>query len=98
VFQALINKYGANPTISKWDNRLTLSATENQDEFNAVLGSRNGAGSAYFLLTYKSELGAKTINKVDIWVPNIPFPVTGTSAEGGPDAAKIMLLFYVTAP
>lgn len=97
MFQALINKYGANPTIGKWDNRLTLDATENQNEFNAVLGSPNGAGTAYFLITHKGQLGVKSINKIDIWVPNIPFTVVGTSPAGA-DAVKIMLLFYVTAP
>ena len=51
-------------SVSKWDNRLILSLTKNQNEFNAILGSYNGVGSTYFLLTYKSEVGVRT--KVNI--------------------------------
>lgn len=98
VFQALRNAYGGSPTIGVWANRLTLTESDNPTEFHAVLGSPNGAGSAYFLLTHKGKLGIKTINKVDVFVPTIPFTVTGTTGGGIANTAKIMLLFYVDSP
>ncbi|KAL1844146.1 hypothetical protein VTK73DRAFT_2641 [Phialemonium thermophilum] len=96
VFQALRNSFpGAAPTIGTWGSRLTLTQAEHGDAFYAVLGSPNGAGSAYFLLTHKSKLGVKTIDKVDVFVPNVPFTVSSASGSAAADAAKITLLFHV---
>ncbi|ATZ51353.1 hypothetical protein BCIN_06g07600 [Botrytis cinerea B05.10] len=98
VFQALTTAFGSSPTIGTWTARLSLTQAEHPNEFFAVLGSPNGAGSAYLLLTHKEKLGVKTINKVDIFVPNIPYTITSTTGGGMASAAKIMLLFYVEAP
>lgn len=70
---------------------------ESRDEFHAVLGSPNGAGAAFFLLTHKEALGIKTLNKVDIFVPNIGYPVVGTNVDDIAKNAKIMLLFTVSS-
>ncbi|EEU34245.1 uncharacterized protein NECHADRAFT_50453 [Fusarium vanettenii 77-13-4] len=96
IFEALISKYGGFPTIGKWDDRLTLDVATNPGEFHAVLASPNGAGVAYILMNHKSTLGIKTVNKVEIFVPNIPYTVVGTSVDDPlVQRAKIMLLFTV---
>ncbi|KAH7170086.1 hypothetical protein EDB81DRAFT_908529 [Dactylonectria macrodidyma] len=99
VFQALINKNakdGKGTTIGKWSDKITLTADDNPDEFFAVLGTPNGSGSAFFLLNHKGKLGVKTINKVDIFVPVVPFTVIGTTVTGFEKSRKITLLFHVT--
>ncbi|KAL6354405.1 hypothetical protein LRP88_11736 [Fusarium phalaenopsidis] len=98
IFEALISKYGGFPTIGKWDQRFTLDVATNPGEFHAILGSPNGAGAAFILLNHKGTLGVKTINKVEIFIPNIPYTVTGTTADKTAQDAKIMLLFTVTSP
>ncbi|KAI8654687.1 hypothetical protein NCS57_01215600 [Fusarium keratoplasticum] len=97
IFEALISKFGGFPTIGRWGQRLTLDVEESPDEFHAVLGSPNGAGAAFLLLTHKEALGIKTINKVDIFVPNIGYPVVGTNVDDIAKNAKIMLLFTVSS-
>ncbi|KAK7432910.1 hypothetical protein QQZ08_000381 [Neonectria magnoliae] len=98
LFQALINKYGGTPTIGKWDNRLTLDVEKNPKEFHAVLGTPNGAASAYFLLNHKEKLKIKTLDKVDIFIPNIPYTIFGAGVDDTAKSAKVMLLFTVTTP
>ncbi|KAF7555489.1 hypothetical protein G7Z17_g2179 [Cylindrodendrum hubeiense] len=99
IFQALIdknNRDGKGTTIGKWNNRVTLTEKDHPDQFHAILGSPNGAGTAFFLINHKEKLGIKTIDKVDIFVPNIPYTVVGTSVSEFEKLVKIMLLFYVT--
>lgn len=99
IFQAIINKDkndGQGKRIGKWADRTTLTASDHPDEFFAILGSPNGSGSAYFLINHKRALGVKVINKVDIFVPNIPLDVTGTSVTEYERQRKVMLLFHVT--
>ncbi|KAF5227313.1 hypothetical protein FAUST_11862 [Fusarium austroamericanum] len=99
IFQAIINKDkndGQGRRIGKWADRTTLTPSDHPDEFFAILGSPNGSGSAYFLITHKRALGVKVINKVDIFVPNIPLDVTGTSVNEYLKERKVMLVFHVT--
>ncbi|CAG1962660.1 unnamed protein product [Fusarium graminearum] len=99
IFQAIINKDkndGQGKRIGKWADRTTLTASDHPDEFFAILGSPNGSGSAYFLINHKRALGVKVINKVDIFVPNIPLDVTGTSVTEYERQRKVMLVFHVT--
>jgi hypothetical protein len=35
----------------KWDERMTFSELEHPEQFFAILGSKNGAGVAYFLIS-----------------------------------------------
>ncbi|KAM6516420.1 hypothetical protein FALCPG4_014603 [Fusarium falciforme] len=97
IFEALISKFGGFPTIGRWGQRFTLDVEESRDEFHAVLGSPNGSGAAFLLLTHKEALGIRTINKVDIFVPNIGYPVVGTNVDDIAKNAKIMLLFTVSS-
>ncbi|KAJ4857103.1 hypothetical protein T069G_08000 [Trichoderma breve] len=100
LFQALREKYSDSPTIPPigvWKNRLTLDVAENPRQFYAVLGSPNGSGVAYLLMTHKGALGVKTVNKVDIFTGTTPFTIP-SDGIGKADSATIILLFYVTAP
>ncbi|KAH8168362.1 hypothetical protein LIA77_11626 [Sarocladium implicatum] len=95
VFQAMINKYGRGAMIHKWANRASFTLADEPDELFAILGTPNGVGQPYFLITHKDAIGIKTINKVEVFVPNIAYPV-GTTVPDDALAAKIMLLFTVT--
>lgn len=102
VFQAIQNYWtsaamAGSPTIGTWGSgRITFTAVDNPEEFHAVLGSPNGAGSAYFLLTHKTTLGVKRISKVDIFTPNVAYTLpTSLDSSSMPASVKIMLLFYV---
>ncbi|QYT04593.1 hypothetical protein H0G86_011495 [Trichoderma simmonsii] len=100
LFQALREKYSDSPTIPPigvWKNRLTLDVVQNPRQFYAVLGSPNGSGVAYLLMTHKGSLGVKTVNKVDIFTGTTPFTVPSDGIGEAP-TASIILLFYVTAP
>ncbi|KAK0757245.1 hypothetical protein N5P37_009961 [Trichoderma harzianum] len=101
ILQALRQKYKDSPSvppIGPWNSRLTLDVTQNPDEFYAVLGSPNGSGVAFLLMTHKAALGIKTINKVDIFVGDTnPYTIPSDGIDGA-DAASIVVLFYVTAP
>ncbi|RSM08727.1 hypothetical protein CEP52_004470 [Fusarium oligoseptatum] len=97
LFEALINKYGASPTIGKWGDRFTIDVEANPGEFHAILGSPNGAGVGFILINHKEALGIKTVNKVEVFVPNVPYTVTGTTVDDIAQNRKIMLLFTVTS-
>ena len=49
----------------KWDHRRTFH--EGQPQFQAMVGSPNGAGVAWLLITHKAELGNKKIRSVTIF-------------------------------
>ncbi|KAL5095124.1 hypothetical protein Trisim1_003733 [Trichoderma cf. simile WF8] len=100
LFQALREKYSNSPTIPPigvWNNRLTLDVVQNPRQFYAVLGSPNGSGVAYLLMTHKGSLGVKTVNRIDIFTGTTPFTIPNDGI-GTAEAAGISLLFYVTAP
>ncbi|KAL6812361.1 hypothetical protein J3E69DRAFT_376188 [Trichoderma sp. SZMC 28015] len=100
LFQALREKYSDSPTvppIGVWNNRLTLDVDHDSRQFFAVLGSPNGSGVAYLLMTHKGALGVKTVNKVDIFTGTTPFTIPNDGIGTAKDAS-ISLLFYVTAP
>ncbi|KAG4428502.1 hypothetical protein IFR05_016013 [Cadophora sp. M221] len=42
---------------------------ENPGPFRALLGSKNGAGCAYFLIDHKVALGVKDITSIKVWHP-----------------------------
>lgn len=99
AFQAVLNKHqkdGKGTNIGRWRDRITFTVEDNPDELYAILGSPNGSGSAFFLITHKGALGKKTINKVDVFVPNVPYTVRGTTITFTEEVAKIMFLFHVT--
>ncbi|EEU39850.1 uncharacterized protein NECHADRAFT_39412 [Fusarium vanettenii 77-13-4] len=99
IFEAILNKNdkdGKGTRIGRWNERITLTVDDNPDEFHAILGSPNGAGSAYLLINHKDKLGVRVINKVDIFVPNIGFDVEGTTVDKDLEARKVMLLFHIT--
>ncbi|KAG5655350.1 hypothetical protein KAF25_006853 [Fusarium avenaceum] len=98
LFEALYKYAGGEIVIGKWNDRITLDV-EKDDEaeaFYAFLGSPHGRMTAYLLLNHKERLGVKTINKVDIFVPNIPWTVTGSSVSELARNAKISSVLYVT--
>ncbi|KAH7003100.1 hypothetical protein EDB82DRAFT_570269 [Fusarium venenatum] len=81
LFEALLKWAGGEITIGKWERRLTLDVRKDEDKeaFYAFLGSPHGSMSSYLLLNHKENLGIKTINKVDIFVPSVPWTIL---AEG----------------
>ncbi|RGP81307.1 hypothetical protein FLONG3_451 [Fusarium longipes] len=89
---------GRGVEIGKWEKRITLDVRKDDDKeaFYAFLGSPHGAMSSYLLLNHKEKLGVKTINKVDIFVPNIPVVIIGESVSDTIKEAKISCVFYVT--
>ncbi|KAL7910289.1 hypothetical protein GGI35DRAFT_479151 [Trichoderma velutinum] len=98
LLQAIRQKYSPTiPPIGVWNNRLTLDFNRNPDEFSAVLGSPNGSGVAFLLMTHKGALGIKTVSRVDIFIETDPFAIPN-SGIGNAKEAGISLLFYVTAP
>ncbi|WQF82575.1 hypothetical protein CDEST_07589 [Colletotrichum destructivum] len=48
-----------------WDERITFSMESR--EGLAILGSANGASTAWFLIQHRAELGAKKIKEVVVW-------------------------------
>ncbi|KAK7415956.1 hypothetical protein QQX98_005529 [Neonectria punicea] len=97
TFEALISKFDGFPTIGRWGQDSTLDVEESQGQFQAILGSPNGAGAAFFLISHKEALGIKTINKVDMIIPNIGYTVTRTNVDDIAKNANIMLLFTVSS-
>ncbi|KAE9368332.1 hypothetical protein N431DRAFT_470048 [Stipitochalara longipes BDJ] len=47
----------------------TWTKDDNPDQFHALLGSKNGSGSAFLLITHKGPLGVKDITSVTVWHP-----------------------------
>ncbi|KAK7419609.1 hypothetical protein QQX98_003200, partial [Neonectria punicea] len=67
ILERVLDLSGGTSAIGDWDNRLTIDVKRNPNEFYAILGSPNGSGGAYFLLTHKAKLGIRTIDTVDIF-------------------------------
>ncbi|KAG8666652.1 hypothetical protein FPOAC1_011462 [Fusarium poae] len=82
LFEALLKWGSRGVTIGKWEDRVTLDVRKDEDKeaFYAFLGSPHGSMSSYLLLNHKEKLGVRTINKVDIFVPNIPWTIIGEGA------------------
>jgi hypothetical protein len=98
LLQALINAHGNPTTIGNtWATRLTLTAADNIAEFCAVLGTPNGSGGGYLLLTHKALLGLKKITQVDIYAAEGPYIVVGSDEDDVEEAesAQIVLVFTV---
>ncbi|CZR52908.1 uncharacterized protein PAC_02785 [Phialocephala subalpina] len=76
VCEAIYNAYGATTVGNSWYGRITLTAEKNPDEFAAVLGSPNGSGVGYFLLTHKQALGIKETTQVDIYMSDGEIDIT----------------------
>jgi hypothetical protein len=98
LFEALLKYGGRGVTIGKWKDRITLDVTKDEDKeaFYAFLGSPHGSMSSYLLLNHKEKLGVKIINKVDIFVPNIPLAIIGEGVSDTAEGAKISCVFHVT--
>ncbi|SPJ73994.1 uncharacterized protein FTOL_03724 [Fusarium torulosum] len=99
IFEALYKHAGGQVVIGKWNDRITLDVEKDADAeaFYAFLGSPHGRMTAYLLLNHKEKLGVKTINKVDIFIPNIPWTVTGPSVTDLARNPKISSVLYVTS-
>jgi len=66
-------------------NRITFTKAANPNQFHALLGSKNGAGCAYLLLTHKTDLGVKDITSVTVWHTDGDFNVvTGNLDDFNP--------------
>ncbi|CEI67415.1 unnamed protein product [Fusarium venenatum] len=98
LFEALLKWAGGEITIGKWERRLTLDVRKDEDKeaFYAFLGSPHGSMSSYLLLNHKENLGIKTINKVDIFVPSVPWTILAEGVSDLARAAKVSCVFHVT--
>ncbi|KAK8013646.1 hypothetical protein PG991_009239 [Apiospora marii] len=95
VSQAVINKFGPSPTIGKW-NTGRLSFVQGDEGFDSILGSPNGRGCAWFLISHKRTLGEKTITQIDVFTGVLAYTVVGTTYnEETVQASKLFLLFHV---
>ncbi|KAK7928507.1 hypothetical protein PG985_005505 [Apiospora marii] len=95
VNQAVINKFGPSPTIGKW-NTGRLSFAQGEEGFDSILGSPNGRGCAWFLISHKGALGERTITQIDVFTGVLAYTVVGTAYnEETVQASKLFLLFHV---
>ncbi|KAK6223541.1 hypothetical protein QIS74_03485 [Colletotrichum tabaci] len=58
---------GNHPRVPAWKDRVTFKM--DSPEGLAILGSGNGASTAWFLIQHREELGAKRITEVVVWGP-----------------------------
>ncbi|RYP24602.1 hypothetical protein DL765_000428 [Monosporascus sp. GIB2] len=82
-------------TFPGFANRQTFSrSSQNQNEvdgFYALLGTPNGAGSAFLLATHKGKLGVKRITSAQVWnhgLSNVPL-------TGWRDPWKLNMMFAI---
>lgn len=95
VNQAVINKFGPSPTIGKW-NSGRMSFAQGDEGFDSILGSPNGRGCAWFLISHKRSLGEKTITQIEVFTGVLAYTVIGaTYDEETVQASKLFLLFHV---
>jgi hypothetical protein len=68
IVEALQN---LNPPVNilpgNYANAFTFTKANNPTEFYALLGSKNGAGCAFLLLTHKQDIGVRDITSVTVW-------------------------------
>ncbi|KAF5589124.1 hypothetical protein FPCIR_6912 [Fusarium pseudocircinatum] len=99
VFQAILNKYERDhkkKSLGPWKKRIVITHQKDPKELYAILGSPNGSGAAYMLINHKSRLGgARVINKVEVFVPEGNFEVTGTEVGREQEEWHVMLLFHI---
>ncbi|KAF9768654.1 hypothetical protein IL306_014004 [Fusarium sp. DS 682] len=98
VFQAILNKYERDhkkKEIGPWKKRIVMSHQKDPKELYAILGSPNGSGVAYMLINHKERLGSKVVSRVDIFVPEGNFEVTGIDIGKEHEDWHVMLLFYI---
>ncbi|KAF5723314.1 hypothetical protein FMUND_1948 [Fusarium mundagurra] len=103
ILRAILSRYEKNPrrnkkTIGTWRNKLTFNAAKDKEEFPAILGSPNGAGAAFMLINHKERLGVKTIKRIDVFVPEGSFEVTGTEVGEEHEKWNVMMLMYIAKP
>ncbi|KAJ3540929.1 hypothetical protein NM208_g4839 [Fusarium decemcellulare] len=102
IFQAILNKHARDEKgtrIGTWRDRITLTLESDSNELFGVLGSPNGSGAAFLLINHKERLGVRTINEVDIFLPEGSYEVAEEDGEDITTAhedLKIMLLLHVT--
>ncbi|KAF5669533.1 hypothetical protein FDENT_11515 [Fusarium denticulatum] len=103
ILRAILSRYERSPrrnkkTIGTWKNKLTFTPAKDKEEFPAILGSPNGSGAAFMLINHKERLGVKTIKRIDVFVPEGSFEVTGTEVGEEHEKWKVMMLLYIAKP
>lgn len=81
-------------TMPLWESRHTFRP--HTDPFYAILGSKNGAGTAYLLAQHKTAdvgLGVKEISEITIWAP-IAWDISNPGADLILDSFN--MLFHIT--
>ncbi|KAF5012005.1 hypothetical protein FDECE_1911 [Fusarium decemcellulare] len=102
IFQAILNKHARDEKgkrIGTWRDRITLTHESDSKELFGVLGSPNGSRAAFLLINHKERLGVRTINEVDIFLPEGSYEVAEEDGEvitTAHEDLKIMLLLHVT--
>ncbi|KAF5529923.1 hypothetical protein FMEXI_13852 [Fusarium mexicanum] len=103
ILRAILSRHEKNPrrnkkTIGTWKNKLTFTVAKDKEEFPAILGSPNGSGAAFMLINHKKRLGVKTIKRIDVFVPEGSFEVTGTEVGEEHEKWNVMMLMYIVNP